>query len=190
MGTTMPCTTVSASHPPKIRKLRQARQVYWLMLHPTLKPSRTENSASHLSVQWRFHFVRIDSCGDSSGFPPDSLLSLFGTLLRVYETIRIWTIFILKQGLTFDNYEFMVADGRLSAALSPDGSASFTMFHAEYSTRSSYSMPAIYLGTSRTTNRGCVNRNELRQLYFEKNKERCPFSGARPFLVQNLSHHC
>jgi len=89
------------------------------MLHPTLKPSHAGDGASHPAAQWQFHFVRIDSCGDSSGFPPDSLLSLRGTLLRVYETIRIWTIFILKQGLTFDNYEFMVADGRLSAALSP-----------------------------------------------------------------------
>ena len=99
------------------------------MLHPTLKPSHTEDGASHPSAQWRFHFVRIDSCGDSSGFPPDSLLSLRGTLLRVYETIRIWTIFILKQGLTFDNYEFAAGWRQpVSSPLSRRGRLSF-IFH-------------------------------------------------------------
>jgi len=68
-----------------------------------------------VAISFRPHWQLRGQLRIPTGFP----IKPFRHLAASWWICRIWTFFILKQGLTFDNYEFMVADGRLSAALSP-----------------------------------------------------------------------
>lgn len=62
-------TIVSSSQSPKNKKREKFKAGLLTHDHPTLSPSRIE---SYTVV---FSFRHIYSCGDSSGFTPDSLFS-------------------------------------------------------------------------------------------------------------------